>query len=343
MLGTQATARIAILCAAGVAVVTLGLPTTAAATGAPTTTKATAAALPTTYVVQKGDTLYTIARSLGVSLKGLLDANKMTATSLILPGAVLKVPAGASPKRRAAATAPSTTVAPAPVPAAATTTPAAAAGATTYTLQSGEGLWTVANRFGVKLGPLLKANGLTIDSLVHPGTTLIVPAGGTIASPATGASGQATPTTIPAAPATTTVAAPPTTTVTAAATSPVDIVVAFALAQLGKGYAFNSAGPDTFDCSGLTVAAYRQIGIALPHQSAMQATRGTAVDWRAEPIRAGDLVFTFSSNSAGTIGHVGLAISATQWVHAPRAGDVVKIGTIPAASKIQAVRRYAGN
>ena len=209
-------------------------------------------------------------------------------------------------------------------------------------LAKGEGLWTVAKRFGVKLGPLMKANSLTIDSVVHPGTTLTIPAGGTVAvPPSTTAPGQANnPPQAAAAPAAAPVAAPVAAPDAPPAGSPADIVVSYAKAQLGKPYVFNTAGPDSFDCSGLTLAAYRQIGVSLPHQSAMQSTKGTAVDWNAEPIRPGDLVFAFSSNNRSVISHVGIAISATQWIHAPRAGDVVKVGTIPAATKIQAVRRF---
>lgn len=283
---------------------------------------------PATYTVKAGDNLYTLARSMKVKLADLLTLNKLKIDSRIVPGDVLLIPVGgvvpAATPAPAAATSPS-----APTQTAAPTTGAAAA--TTYVLGKGEGLWAVAAKFGVKLGPLMKANSLKIDSVVHPGTTLVIPAGGTVvAPPSTTAPGQAaTPTPTPASASEAPVAG-----------SAADTVVAYAKAQLGKPYVFNTAGPDSFDCSGLTLAAYQQIGVSLPHQSAMQATKGVAIDWRAEPIRPGDLVFSYSSSRTGVIGHVGIAISATQWVHAPRAGDVVKLGTIPAADRIQSVRRF---
>ena len=127
---------------------------------------------------------------------------------------------------------------------------------------------------------------------------------------------------------------------TAAYTAAIDTVVAYVTAQLGKPYEFNTSGPDTFDCSGLSAAAYRQINITLPHQSAMQSTRGVAVDWLNEPIRAGDLVFIYTTGKPGVIGHLGVAIDAKRWIHAPRSGDVVRLGMIPSADKIVAVRRY---
>lgn len=119
----------------------------------------------------------------------------------------------------------------------------------------------------------------------------------------------------------------------------VQIVLDYALAQQGKGYVFNTAGPDTFDCSGLALAAYAQIGISLPHQSGAQALSGVAVDWLHEPIVAGDLVFTAGSTGTMVISHVGIALDATRWVHATNPGDVVKVATLPASSKILAVRR----
>ena len=61
-------------------------------------------------------------------------------------------------------------------------------------------------------------------------------------------------------------------------------VIEFALAQQGKPYAFATAGPDTYDCSGLTRRAYAEIGISLIHQSAAQAQQGRAVAFTTEPI-----------------------------------------------------------
>ena len=72
------------------------------------------------------------------------------------------------------------------------------------------------------------------------------------------------------------------------------------------------------------------------HRSALQATFGTAVEPTA--IQAGDLVFLEASPGSGLIDHVGIAISPTQWIHAPRTGDVVRIGNIP-MGRVAAVRR----
>jgi peptidoglycan DL-endopeptidase CwlO len=112
----------------------------------------------------------------------------------------------------------------------------------------------------------------------------------------------------------------------------------FALAQLGKPYVFGAAGPNQYDCSGLTRAAYLTVGIDLPHYAAWQATHGRKIDWRSDEIRAGDLVFTAGGRPRHDLGHVGIAISATEWVNAPAPGRAVEREPIPFA-RIQAVRR----
>jgi cell wall-associated NlpC family hydrolase len=114
-------------------------------------------------------------------------------------------------------------------------------------------------------------------------------------------------------------------------------VIGFALAQLGKPYVWGAAGPDSFDCSGLTQAAYATVGIAIGRTTFQQAVDGIAVDWRTQPVQAGDLVFTASGNGT-RLGHVGLVLDATYWIVAPHAGAVVQITPIPFGA-VQAVRR----
>jgi NlpC/P60 family len=121
---------------------------------------------------------------------------------------------------------------------------------------------------------------------------------------------------------------------------PADVapVVAYAVAQLGKPYVWGGAGPDVFDCSGLTLRAYQTIGINLPHKSSLQSRYGRSINWRTEPIKAGDLIFHRGSIPIHDNGHVGIAISATQWIVAPKSGDVVSLRAIP-FERIQTVRR----
>jgi len=95
-------------------------------------------------------------------------------------------------------------------------------------------------------------------------------------------------------------------------------VVAWALQQVGKPYVYGGAGPDSFDCSGLTMVAYSQVGIALPHNARTQADFGTPVD--RSQLLPGDLVFFYSP-----ISHVGIYIGNGLIVHAstPATGVIV--------------------
>ncbi|MGW2400835.1 NlpC/P60 family protein [Kitasatospora sp. NPDC001664] len=106
-----------------------------------------------------------------------------------------------------------------------------------------------------------------------------------------------------------------------------------ALDQQGKPYSWGASGTATFDCSGLMVYAYAKAGVALPRTSQEQATVGTAVgrDWHnAQP---GDLVIYKANRS-----HVGMYIGDGKVVHAPRAGDVVKVMKVDAI-EINTIRR----
>jgi cell wall-associated NlpC family hydrolase len=92
-----------------------------------------------------------------------------------------------------------------------------------------------------------------------------------------------------------------------AGTGPVHArVVADALAQLGKPYLWAAAGPDSFDCSGLTMAAWATAGVTLLHYTGDQQNEGVAVT--DSTLRAGDLVLVPGSDSPGPgiAGHVGI-------------------------------------
>jgi peptidoglycan DL-endopeptidase CwlO len=97
-------------------------------------------------------------------------------------------------------------------------------------------------------------------------------------------------------------------------------VVGVALAQQGKQYVWGAAGPDVFDCSGLVVYAYGQMGVSLPHSSYALWNVGVYVS--RDQLQPGDLVF-FDG-----LGHVGIYIGGGQFVHAPHTGDVVKISNL---------------
>jgi cell wall-associated NlpC family hydrolase len=97
-------------------------------------------------------------------------------------------------------------------------------------------------------------------------------------------------------------------------------VVGIALGQLGTPYAWGGAAPGGFDCSGLVMWAYAQVGVSLPHSTYAQYAMGVPVS--QDQLQPGDLVF-FDG-----VGHVGIYIGGGQFVHAPHTGDVVKVSSL---------------
>ncbi|NEB10583.1 glycoside hydrolase [Streptomyces coelicoflavus] len=96
-----------------------------------------------------------------------------------------------------------------------------------------------------------------------------------------------------------------------------DKAIAFARAQIGKPYVWGATGPDSYDCSGLTQAAWKAAGVTLPRVTYDQVNAGTTVSVsQAQP---GDLVFFYDD-----ISHVGLYIGDGMMIHAPKPGAYVR-------------------
>ena len=94
----------------------------------------------------------------------------------------------------------------------------------------------------------------------------------------------------------------------------------YALKQIGDKYVFGAAGMTTWDCSGLTMRAFQNAGVSLPHSSRAQYSYGKSV--KRSELKAGDLVFF-----GRPISHVGIYIGGGKMVHAPRSGSRVKIAS----------------
>ncbi|MGW5396085.1 NlpC/P60 family protein [Streptomyces sp. NPDC003952] len=93
--------------------------------------------------------------------------------------------------------------------------------------------------------------------------------------------------------------------------------VAFARAQLGKPYVWGATGPASYDCSGLTQAAWRAAGVTLPRTTWDQVKAAPRVS--TKQLRPGDLVFFYAD-----ISHVGIYIGGGRMIHAPRPGAYVR-------------------
>ncbi|MFE4419351.1 C40 family peptidase [Streptomyces sp. NPDC056817] len=98
-----------------------------------------------------------------------------------------------------------------------------------------------------------------------------------------------------------------------------DQALAFAREQIGKPYVWGAAGPGSYDCSGLTQAAWKAAGVTLPRAARDQARAGTAVP--LSEARPGDLVFFAFFGDAD---HVGLYAGDGVMIHAPRPGGRVR-------------------
>jgi len=112
---------------------------------------------------------------------------------------------------------------------------------------------------------------------------------------------------------------------------------AFALAQVGKPYQWAATGPGSFDCSGLTQAAYRSAGLAIPRVAAAQWSSGQHVD--LGDLQRGDLVFfAYDRQNPTTIHHVAMYLGDGLMVEAPFTGVDVRVSSIGRSDYIGAVR-----
>jgi peptidoglycan DL-endopeptidase CwlO len=94
--------------------------------------------------------------------------------------------------------------------------------------------------------------------------------------------------------------------------------VRYAMGQVGDSYVYGAAGPNAFDCSGLTMMAWAQAGVGLPHSSSAQFGSGPHISSSA--LQPGDLVFYYSP-----ISHVGIYIGNGLIVHAANPGTGVRV------------------
>jgi cell wall-associated NlpC family hydrolase len=97
--------------------------------------------------------------------------------------------------------------------------------------------------------------------------------------------------------------------------------VAYARAQVGKPYCYGGSGPGCFDCSGLTMMAWQQGGVSLPHSSAAQINVGRRIS--ASELQPGDLIFYYSP-----ISHVSIYIGGGQRISATHTGDYVRVQSL---------------
>jgi cell wall-associated NlpC family hydrolase len=123
----------------------------------------------------------------------------------------------------------------------------------------------------------------------------------------------------------------------AAPTAQAAAALEFAQSQVGKPYVWGATGPDAYDCSGLTGAAYAAAGVPLPRTSREQWYVGQHVELGA--LQPGDLLcWAYDAADPATIHHVAIYAGAGLMVAAPHSGDVVKVQPVYLDGYVGAVR-----
>ncbi|WP_226360988.1 C40 family peptidase [Pseudonocardia sp. ICBG1142] len=115
--------------------------------------------------------------------------------------------------------------------------------------------------------------------------------------------------------------------------------VEFAHAQLGKPYVWGATGPDEYDCSGLTMQAWKAAGVQIPRVSRDQTKAGQQVP--REQTQPGDLVFWSSNGAESGVHHVALSLGGNQIVEAPESGTPVRIRELGGSYDEQRLLPYA--
>lgn len=172
---------------------------------------------------------------------------------------------------------------------------------TSYTVQPGDVLSRIASRFcgtASAYRSIGAASGITNLDLIYPGQVVTLKCTGGVAAPA--------PKVTPRVRAK--VAAK---TASVAIGGSIGAVISYAEAQVGKRYVWAAAGPNSFDCSGLVMAAFARAGVKLPHQSGGIAGLGRPV---SGALQAGDVLFL--SDKSGHVYHVILYVGNGQIVEA---------------------------
>ncbi|HVB97341.1 MAG TPA: LysM peptidoglycan-binding domain-containing protein [Chloroflexota bacterium] len=294
--------------------------TAPAATPAPAPTQSS-------YTVQEGDSISSIATSFGVDLRSIIDANGLTEPYLLQPGQQIVIPGASQP-------------APAATPAPATPTPAPAPPQQrkTYIVQAGDTLSNIAQAFGVDLSRIAGANSISDPSALQPGQHIVIPG----VNDSTTASSQ--PVHAPApAPAVAQVAA-----VSHAAVARVAVIakpapapkpapkpatsggsgwniVAAASKYLGVPYVWGGVSPSGFDCSGFVWYVYQRAGVPIPRDMWGQLQSGARV--ARNNLQPGDIVFFANTYEAG-LSHDGIYIGGGRFINAVDYGIGVAVSNI---------------
>ena len=203
-----------------------------------------------------------------------------------------------------------------------------------YTVKSGDTLAAIASTQGVSLNQLMNANNVSASTIIYPGDVLALPGSGSSSAQPASQSGSAAATaqssSSSAQPASVQTASTTATGSKAAAVNKaVDIV------NSGASYVYGGNGPSSYDCSGMTKAAFAAAGIDIPRTSAAQFS-GAKSHVSLSNLQAGDLVFWSNNGSASGIYHVAVYIGDGQIAQARNPSSGITVNSLSEYSKYNA-------
>lgn len=305
----------------------LQIPTKSTKTAKTSTSTSTVDTTSTTHTVVKGDTLWSLAKKYGVSVKALMKANNLS-SSTILIGQSLNLRAGMTTYGINGVTTGSSSTA--------ASTNTASSASTTASSQAPKAKKTTTKAKSTTTNTSTSANTQS-QSTVSNSSASTTTNTNTAASNAntTSSTNKAAANTNTAASSSQAVSQAPTasTSTTSTASASASAITSYALTFLGVPYVWGGTTPSGFDCSGLVQYVYSHFGINLGRSTYTQQYAGTKIS--VASAQAGDLYFWGSYGSAY---HVAIALGGGQYVMAPAPGQNVMTGSVSSYTPSFAVR-----
>lgn len=307
-----------------------------AAKATKTTSASTVDTTSTTHTVVKGDTLWSLAKKYGVSVKALMKANNLSSSTILIGQSlnlragmttygVNGVTTGSSSTAASTNTASSTsTTASSQAPKAKKTTTKAKSTTTNTSSNTSANTQSQSTASNSSASTTTNTNTAAANANTTSSTNTAASSTNTASNTNTAASSSQAVSQAPTA---------STSTATSTASASASAITSYALTFLGVPYVWGGTTPSGFDCSGLVQYVYSHFGINLGRTTYTQQYAGTKIS--VASAQAGDLYFWGSYGSAY---HVAIALGGGQYVMAPAPGQNVMTGSVSSYTPSFAVR-----